>query len=269
MTWEPRDSGTLYPLHCVAFMDSNIGVIGGEYVMLRTLDGGITWSEVSQPMPNAWPYDIMLTKTGYGLAVCDFAAIKETHDGGATWSLVRSSTDDAEMFHGVAIAGDGKAIAVGNFDLYRERALRTYDGGITWSPDPTGYGRTLRSVWYDGQTVWATGHQGDLLTADDPVSSVPAPMPGPRLHDAAPNPFNPQTTISFELPKQTAVSLRVFDLSGRLVRVLVDGEVYGQGHSEAVWNGRDGQGKSVAAGVYVYRLVTEDFVGAQRMTLVK
>jgi len=269
MTWEPRDSGTLYRLQCVAFMDSNIGVIGGWDVMLRTLDGGITWSEVSQPMPNAWSFDIMLTKTGYGLAVCDFAAIKETHDGGATWSLVRSSVDDAEIFLGVAIAGDGKAIAVGNFDLYRERALRTYDGGITWSPDPTGYGRSLRSVWYDGQTVWATGHHGVLLTADDPVSSVPAPMSGPRLHDAAPNPFNPQTTISFDLPKQTAVSLRVFDVSGRLVRVLLGGEIVAGGHREATWNGRDVSGRQVAAGVYFYRLDADGYSETKSMALIK
>jgi photosystem II stability/assembly factor-like uncharacterized protein len=269
MTWEPRDSGTLYPLHAVAFMDSNIGVIGGEHVMLRTLDGGLTWSEVSQPMPNAWIYDIMLTKTGYGLAVCDFAAIKETHDGGATWSLVRSSLDDAELFSGVAIAGDGKAIAVGNFDLYRERALRTYDGGITWSPDPTGYGRSLRSVWYDGQTVWATGLQGDLFTADDPVSSVPAPMPGPRLHDAAPNPFNPQTVIAFYLPKQEIVSLRIFDVSGRLVRELVAGETMTMGRHETVWNGRDNTGRRVASGTYFYRLEAGEYSETKRMALIK
>ncbi len=90
-----------------------------------------------------------------------------------------------------------------------------------------------------------------------------------HLGGCYPNPFNPLTSIGFGLAKKTEVGLRVYDLQGRLVRVLLDRELFAAGLHQAVWNGRDGQGKSVAAGVYVYRLVTDNFVGAQRMTLVK
>ena len=89
-----------------------------------------------------------------------------------------------------------------------------------------------------------------------------------RLH-AVPNPFNPQTTIAFDLPKQTAVSLRIFDVSGRLVRALIDGEVYGQGRGEVTWNGRDNNGRQVAAGVYFYRLDVGEYSETKRMALVK
>ena len=90
-----------------------------------------------------------------------------------------------------------------------------------------------------------------------------------HLGGCYPNPFNPLTSISFELAQKAAVELRVYDLQGRLVRVLLDGDLLDDGLHEAQWNGRDGQGQSVAAGVYVYRLVTESFVGSRRMTLVK
>jgi FG-GAP-like repeat/ASPIC and UnbV/Secretion system C-terminal sorting domain len=89
------------------------------------------------------------------------------------------------------------------------------------------------------------------------------------LHACFPNPFNPQTTIAFDLPKQAAVSLRVYDVSGRLVDVLLDDEVANQGRNEAVWNGRDAQGQTVSAGIYFYRLEAGDYSETKRMALIK
>ena len=89
------------------------------------------------------------------------------------------------------------------------------------------------------------------------------------LGQNAPNPFNPQTTISFDLPKQTVVGLRIYDVSGRLVRTLLDGEVIDQGRRDATWNGRDDTGKQVAAGVYVYRIEAGEFKETKRMVLIK
>ena len=82
-------------------------------------------------------------------------------------------------------------------------------------------------------------------------------------------PFNPQTTIVFELPSPDAVSLRVFDLTGRLVKELIRGEVYGQGQHKTVWNGRDDGGRHVASGIYFYCLEAGEFVQTNKMTLLK
>ncbi len=90
-----------------------------------------------------------------------------------------------------------------------------------------------------------------------------------RLGECYPNPFNPLTSISFELSSKTTVDLRIYDLQGRLVRSLIDQQRHDGGAHEAQWNGRDGQGQSVAAGVYIYRLETEGYVASRRMTLVK
>ncbi len=83
-----------------------------------------------------------------------------------------------------------------------------------------------------------------------------------------PNPFNPQTTISFNLPQQAAVTLRVFDVAGHLVKVLLDDEIVAEGRNEAVWYGRDGAGRRVASGTYFYRLEAGTYSETKRMVLV-
>ncbi len=90
-----------------------------------------------------------------------------------------------------------------------------------------------------------------------------------RLNPSFPNPFNPQTTIAFELPERDAVTLRVFDVGGRLVREMISGEVYNQGRHEAVWNGRDDGGRQLSSGTYFYRLEAGEFSETKRMVLIK
>jgi len=90
-----------------------------------------------------------------------------------------------------------------------------------------------------------------------------------QLHQNCPNPFNPQTTIAFDLPDEAAVKLAVYDVSGRLVDVLLDGDIVDQGRNEVVWRGRDMEGGVVSSGVYFYRLDAGAYSETKRMTLVK
>ncbi len=90
-----------------------------------------------------------------------------------------------------------------------------------------------------------------------------------RLLASYPNPFNPQTLIAFELPRREAVSLRVYDVSGRLVRTLIDGEYRDPGRHEALWEGCDFVGRQCASGTYVYRLEAGPFSESRRMMLLK
>ncbi len=83
-----------------------------------------------------------------------------------------------------------------------------------------------------------------------------------------PNPFNPKTTIVYELPQRTRVDLRIYDVSGRLVRVLEDSEVE-PGRHAAEWDGRDGAGRRVASGVYFCRLDAGSVGESRRMVLLK
>ncbi len=84
-----------------------------------------------------------------------------------------------------------------------------------------------------------------------------------RLHTNYPNPFNPGTTIGYELARTTRVSLEVFDLEGRLVRELVDAE-QAAGRHDVFFDGA-----SLASGLYFYRLTTPEFSDIGKMVLAK
>ena len=83
-----------------------------------------------------------------------------------------------------------------------------------------------------------------------------------------PNPFNPSTTIAFDLPRDSRVRLVIYDLRGREVRRLVDGELPFGSHT-VTWPGTDDTGRRVASGVYLFRLDAPGFTDVRKMTLVK
>ncbi|MHB8080445.1 MAG: FlgD immunoglobulin-like domain containing protein [Candidatus Krumholzibacteriia bacterium] len=87
----------------------------------------------------------------------------------------------------------------------------------------------------------------------------------PSVH---PNPFNPATTIRFDLPAAGRVRLSVYDVAGRLVRTLVDNSL-AEGPHEAVWDGRDASGRGVGAGSYFARLLAGGRRETVRMSLVR
>jgi len=90
-----------------------------------------------------------------------------------------------------------------------------------------------------------------------------------RLLPNSPNPFNPSTLITFDLPSGPAeVNLRIFDLKGRLVRVLMEETVDTDRHTVR-WDGRDDRGHGAPSGVYIYRLAAGGKTQARTMTLAK
>ena len=93
-----------------------------------------------------------------------------------------------------------------------------------------------------------------------------------QLLPNAPNPFNPTTQITFDLPADRVgamqVSLRVFDLKGRLVRILLEEPVEADRRTVA-WDGRTGQGMAAPSGIYVFRLTAGGQTLARTMTLAK
>ncbi|MCH8838001.1 MAG: T9SS type A sorting domain-containing protein, partial [Candidatus Marinimicrobia bacterium] len=88
------------------------------------------------------------------------------------------------------------------------------------------------------------------------------------LHQNFPNPFNPNTSLRYELPIATDVVLVVFDILGREVIRLVD-EHEEAGYHQVLWQGQDRFGRGLASGVYIYRLVTPQFSRAKKMLLLK
>lgn len=95
-----------------------------------------------------------------------------------------------------------------------------------------------------------------LTVATDQASGVQAGTApaAPRLLGAHPNPFNPQTTLSYEVPAAGPVHLEIFDMRGRNVRVLVEGLPREAGQYRAEWDGRDDAGRPLPSGMYLARM---------------
>jgi hypothetical protein len=100
---------------------------------------------------------------------------------------------------------------------------------------------------------------------DDPESP---PRPRTTEMSVAPNPFNPTTEIRFTLSKAGWVSLEIYDVGGHVIRTLID-ENRVAGEYSAVWDGRDGMGRTQSSGTYLARLKTSSVQLVERMTLLK
>lgn len=91
---------------------------------------------------------------------------------------------------------------------------------------------------------------------------------GIRLCPNYPNPFNPATTIRYELPVAQQTRLTIYLVDGSRVATLVD-QVSAAGRQEVVWNGTDEHGRHVPSGIYFYRLEAGEFSETKRMALIR
>lgn len=161
--------------------------------------------------------------------------------------------------------------------------------GTTAGFDPTTaevIGSTTETEFFDvnvnvGETLYYrivafdfNGNRGEfsdevslLITAvgGTETTSIPKEF---SLYQNYPNPFNPDTRISYDLPKTTSVSLKIYNLMGQEVVTLVD-EEQPAGSYTVRWNATNNFGIRVASGVYLYLLKAGDFVQSKRMTLLK
>lgn len=145
------------------------------------------------------------------------------------------------------------------------------DGDITldYATLPQSAGSVTLTVSGDNMApyIQVLSLDGEDLT--DPGGSSEGPLPTQvTLRGNYPNPFNPSTTIAFDLPREMSVRLSIFDIRGRLVRTLLD-EGRPAGTSEVLWDGTSASGGPVASGMYLYRLETPDGAQTGRMTLSK
>ncbi|RMD91867.1 MAG: T9SS C-terminal target domain-containing protein [Calditrichaeota bacterium] len=101
--------------------------------------------------------------------------------------------------------------------------------------------------------------------AQDYTGNVPTAF---RLYQNYPNPFNPTTTLRFDVPKGSQVSIRVYDVLGREVKTLVNRK-YQPGSHAVAWDGRDRNGLPLPSGEYLVRLQAGEFVAVKKVLLLK
>ncbi|MBI4417374.1 MAG: right-handed parallel beta-helix repeat-containing protein [Ignavibacteriales bacterium] len=136
----------------------------------------------------------------------------------------------------------------------------------TLSPNTTYYWRVVASDTREGFATSDvhTFSTGLVLSVENP-EALPTTY---AIHQNFPNPFNPETTIRYQVPEATTVSLKVFDLLGREVATLVNDEKTA-GFYTVTWSGRNLTGQQVASGVYFFRIEAGTFVETRRMLLVR
>jgi hypothetical protein len=142
-------------------------------------------------------------------------------------------------------------------------------------PDPW-----VRGTWNQFGMLGTPIENGDEFELDDVVlreitsadaidDGLAAVAPAKfALAENYPNPFNPATTIEFSLDKTSDVTLRIYAITGQLVRTLVSSNM-AVGSHQVTFNGRDDLGNALASGVYFYQLQTTDNVATHKMILMK
>ena len=142
-------------------------------------------------------------------------------------------------------------------------------------PDPSGI---VEGLTYDGQYLWTCSYYGSWIwqiDIGDPGGTVQEKpdIKTPLVFDLqqnTPNPFrNGKTAISYTTSTNGSVKLSIYDNTGRLVKTLIDRTNESAGHKTIYWDGMDNNNRSVAAGVYFYKLTAEDRTATKRIVLVR
>jgi len=151
-----------------------------------------------------------------------------------------------------------------------------YDDSDPWPSDPDGDGPTLELInssydnalgesWASSIDYGTPGYRNSSFLNHKIVSNLPDNF---FLFNNYPNPFNPSTIISYNLPIDSHVNIAIFDVLGRKVKTLTD-QYMKVGKHLIQWNGVNDQGKLVAGGVYIYKIQSGDYKESKKMILVK
>ncbi len=152
---------------------------------------------------------------------------------------------------------------IDEFDTSPTSSAETFNFGA-WGVYPfLPSGNILVSDLQTGLSIFAVD---DISTS---VSGGLSDLPGDFvLHSNYPNPFNPETTISFELPKRERVAISIYNQLGQKIRTLLDSE-RNSGRHQIKWNGKNDKGLEVSSGIYFYKIKTGDYQQASRMLLLR
>jgi len=110
-----------------------------------------------------------------------------------------------------------------------------------------------------------------VFAAMTPVTSVTELEGVPELfalHQNYPNPFNPVTTIRYDVPEQSMITISIYNVLGQRVRELVNTE-HAPGYYRVIWDGTNANGRPVTSGMYIYRITAGDYVSSKRLVITK
>ena len=179
--------------------------------------------------------------------VVTWSTVSQTNNAG--WRVLRSV--DGENFEPVGefVQGAGTADALLSY---------TMEDAVLPTVDKVYY--QLEQVDLDGSVTRSS--------AVEVLLGARMPLPTEFATNVFPNPFNPSTTISYDLPNEALVSIVIYDAIGQEVRRLVS-EQTSAGRYRTQWDARDNQGRAVGSGVYIAKVEAGSFSSSQKMLLLK
>ena len=236
--------------------------LGGVFC---STNNGENWMRLNNGLTNTLVYATGITGAAF-LAGTSGGGIFRSTDNGSVWTPVSSGlTDTANMavltfaFHDTRIfAGTTKGIFLSD------------NGGLSWTSANSGLTtQRVNALFVFGSSMFAGTENGgvwvrpltEFVTTVEPGEGDG--VGGFRIERNYPNPFNPRTTIKYELPKSSEVRLSVYDVLGREVEVLVN-EIRDAGVHEVKFDG-----SGLSSGLYFYRLQAGDFVATSRLLFLK
>ena len=104
-----------------------------------------------------------------------------------------------------------------------------------------------------------------FLASNDVINQLPHAF---NLYNNYPNPFNPVTTLRYDLPEDALVNITIYDIMGRIVRTLINSQ-QNAGFKSIQWNATNDAGSPLSAGLYLYKIQADNFVQTRKMVLLK
>lgn len=246
-----------------------------------TTNGGGNWTNVSGSLPDRWVTRVAFDPTDADICYVTFSGLRWDDDishiyrsanGGSNWTDISGNLPDSPINCMLVDPLDSTMLFVGS-DV---GVYYSADTGTTWKV--LGNGLPFVSI-YDlivhvpTHTLFAGTHARsiwslDLGVATGVTSDGLPPSPAAVRLTAAPNPFNPATTIQFNLPRPGRIDLAVYDLAGRRVRTLATAYA-ASGEQRFDWDGKSDSGRDVASGTYFARLEADGSVTSTHLKLIR
>jgi len=220
------------------------------------------WVPVLQTKPAC--YDISFADANTGIVSGNLGMFRKTTDGGVTWQNL-SPTGSFTV-----LACTMNSLTSGYLVCSNGSVFKTSNSGTNWFPQISGTSSGLNEidVLNNDNTGFIAGDNGVILKTtnggvtflDPSNNSVPKEY---LLEQNFPNPFNPATIIRFALPVSGYVTLKIYDVTGRVVSEIIKGNL-NVGQHEINFNASD-----LSSGVYFYKLISADYSETKRMVLIK
>ena len=151
-----------------------------------------------------------------------------------------------------------------------------YDDDLPWPQEADGNGPTLELMspflandlaenWSSSEGLGTPGTINSVFLNNDSRKSLPSNI---KLSDNYPNPFNPYTTIEYQLDITQRVNVSIYDLLGRRIKTLVN-DIKNAGQHTIQWDAKDSEGLIVAGGVYLYQIQTDSYNQSKKMVYLK